>query len=152
MTWFDVSETLPPLDIPIIALWADEKEYQAVLRDTPEAIVWEVEGEPEGLPVAWRWAGGQTRGLLRKNLSMAWWMPAMAMISGLMFFAVSPILSFLVGGAILAMWLFYALIQSVGEAVAMRRGVVLGAIVAMTPTLLALVVGLFFIIRVLRTP
>ncbi len=152
MTWFDVSESLPPLDIPIIALWSDGAEASAVLRDWGDTLVWETEHPTEALPIAWRFAEPEAHGLVKKHLAAAWWLPAMAVLAGGMMLLANPLLGGIAIAAILAMWVGYAVLQSAGEAVAVRHGVLLGAVVAMTPTLLALAVGLFFIIRVLQTP
>ena len=148
--WYPTANTLPPEGVPVLARWPEGAIYHATVRITPEAVIWEVEGEVEGLPVAWRVAEPEAPSLMKKNLAVAWWMPAMAILAGGMIFLAVPLLGLIIAAAILAMWLGYAVLQSAGEAIAARHGVVLGAVVAMTPTLLALIVGLFFIIRTLR--
>ncbi len=152
MTWFDASETLPPLDTPILALWADGSEASAVLRDLGDTLVWETEHPTEELPIAWRFAEPEMSSLMKKHLADAWWLPGMALLGGGMVLSANLLMGISLIGALLAMWIFYGVVQSMGETIAVRHGVFAGAAVAMLPTLLALAVGLFFTIRLLSTP
>ena len=133
--WRATTEALPPEGAPVIARWPDGTTHRAILRYAPDAIIWEVDGEADGPPEMWRWPGREASGLLWAHLKRSAWHPLMGLAVSAAVGLVLPAAGLLLLALILLVWLVFALAQSLGEAVATRRGgasgQILGAVVSL---------------------
>ena len=129
MTWFDASETLPPVDMPIIAQWADGSEAPAVLRDLGNAWGWETEHPTDELPVAWRFDSVSSHAAA-KSISLI--LPLLIVLPGMLILAlVGQVLLALSGLALLALlWAIATGAGVMGDRAMSRGGPLVGLIVA----------------------
>lgn len=152
--WRNTTDVLPPEGVSIVARWPDGATHHAILHQTPEAVIWEVEGDKETPPEAWRYAGHEAAGLMKANLVKSWWYPAMGLFVGGLIAMAAPLGGLLLIGGVLAVWILFSAFQSAGEAVAARRGglsgLLLGAFVALAPMATIIAACLAFVVHLWR--
>ncbi len=146
MKWHDANEFLPPDGTPVLAQWSDGAIFRASVTYTPDAIVWEVDGDVDGPPVAWRPLRRQFFASMRADLGRMSWYLVWGLLAAALIALVAPIWGLMLALIALGLWLYNALAQSFAEAVALgvggQRGHLLGLVIAVGLALLpALAVG-----------
>ena len=145
--WTPVEDALPPDGTPVLGLWPDGATFPTHLMYTPDALIWDVDGDVDGPPIAWRPLPRQFFASMRADLGrMGWYLVWGLLAAGLIALA-APVWGLMLALIALGLWLYNALAQSLAEAVALgvggQRGHLLGLVIAVGLALLpALVVGI----------